>query len=364
MDRWQPERGAVAVDRERATSAEAGPGASASAGPGPGPSVRLDRGHRWPGPGPRGAGRAAGGDEAGCCLVAPSREAAALAAMIDLVLGDDRGRVAAAGRGGLITVAGGAAGDPAGLVRWPAAVEVPDPHLLLHVEAGAAPSGWAGATEGYSLAPGADWWAGDVRSRAGCCRFRAYERGEYRLEVALEAPGAHLLAPALGAVAVGFRAGLGAGTIADRLAGYRGCRRNFAVRGTYRGVTLVDDEASGAGGIARALGLARELYGRRTIRAVYLAGGPGSGDVGAELALADHLLLVGRGADGLESTRLLAASLRSSGAAVICCSSLDMATRELDRYLEPGDVLVTLGAGEVGTIADAFLRRLRRDHHG
>jgi UDP-N-acetylmuramate--alanine ligase len=35
----------------------------------------------------------------------------------------------------------------------------------------------------------------------------------------------------------------------------------------------------------------------------------------------------------------------------------------LDRHLEPGDVLVTLGAGDVGTIADAFLRRLSIDRH-
>ena len=43
---------------------------------------------------------------------------------------------------------------------------------------------------------------------------------------------------------------------------------------------------------------------------------------------------------------------------------LDDAISELDRHLEPGDVLVTLGTGDVGTISDAFIRRLPRDRQG
>ncbi len=61
--------------------------------------------------------------------------------------------------------------------------------------------------------------------------------------------------------------------------------------------------------------------------------------------------------------RGLAMALTDAGVAVGRASGLDEAIRELDRHLEPGDVLVTLGAGDVGTIADAFLRRLSSDRH-
>jgi UDP-N-acetylmuramate--alanine ligase len=59
----------------------------------------------------------------------------------------------------------------------------------------------------------------------------------------------------------------------------------------------------------------------------------------------------------------LAVTLALAGFESLRAADLDGAIRELDRHLEPGDVLVTLGAGDVGTIADAFLRRLSRDRH-
>jgi UDP-N-acetylmuramate--alanine ligase len=60
----------------------------------------------------------------------------------------------------------------------------------------------------------------------------------------------------------------------------------------------------------------------------------------------------------------LVAALAASGTPARWTASLDDAILELDRHLEPGDVLVTLGAGDVGTISDAFIRRLSRDRHG
>ena len=59
----------------------------------------------------------------------------------------------------------------------------------------------------------------------------------------------------------------------------------------------------------------------------------------------------------------LVGALIAAGSVADQASGLEEAIRELDRHLEPGDVLVTLGAGDVGTIADAFLRRLSIDRH-
>ena len=51
--------------------------------------------------------------------------------------------------------------------------------------------------------------------------------------------------------------------------------------------------------------------------------------------------------------------VRARGAA-----ALGDAISDLDRHLEPGDVLVSLGSGDVGTISDASLRRLPGHRHG
>ena len=273
---------------------------------------------------------------------------------------------------GLATTGGLSATEPVGVVRWAPRAEGTVDYLLTHLEANSTlPDEWAadrpGLIERYSLLPGADWWAGDLRGEAGCYRFRAYHHGIFHAEVRLRVPGAHQVAPALAALAIGFRSNLAMGVIKDRLEDFSGVPRGFECRGSFRGVTLIDDDASGREGVALALSLARQVFGSRIIRAVYLAEAPprllGLPEP-IDFEEANHLFLVERPESEPESTRHLVARLRSSGAAVVCCPNLEAATWELDRYLEPGNVMITLGAGEVGTIADAFLRRLRRDHHG
>ena len=265
------------------------------------------------------------------------------------------------------TVAGRTLLDrPGSVAFWPMPAPLAD-YLLTHLDAESAPILGSGQVERYSLIRGADWWAGDLRGVAGCYRFRAYHRGDYRVEVQLGIPGTHQVLPALAAVAIASRMNLSPRLIKDRLEDFSGVRRGFESRGSFRGATLVDDEALGSGGVGDALGLAREVFGRRTLRVVYLPHDPADpleAPRAAEFERADHLILIDGSPIRAESTRLLAASLRSSGASVARCSSVDKAIRELDRDLEPGDVLVTLGAGEVGTIADAFLRRLSSDRHG
>jgi UDP-N-acetylmuramate--alanine ligase len=67
---------------------------------------------------------------------------------------------------------------------------------------------------------------------------------------------------------------------------------------------------------------------------------------------------------GATEAEALVGALLLAGVRARSVASLDDAIMELDRHLEPGDVLVTLGAGDVGTISDAFFRRLPRDRPG
>ena len=221
--------------------------------------------------------------------------------------------------------------------------------------------------ERYSLNPGHDWWAGDLRGVDGYYRFRAYHHGEFCTQVCLQIPGVHQVLPALAAVAIGVELGISRGVIKERLEEFSGIPRGFESRGSFRGATLVDDEAIGPGGIGSALRIAREVFGQRPLRAIYL---PDVEDAKShrpettEFVEADQLIVVEPESGWQEWTRHFVASLRSSRISVIGCSTINQAIREMDRCLQPGDVLVTLGASEVGTIADAFLRRLFRDRHG
>jgi UDP-N-acetylmuramate--alanine ligase len=220
--------------------------------------------------------------------------------------------------------------------------------------------------ERFSLAPGHDWWGADVREDRGHYRFRAFHRGRFAMEVRLQVPGRHHVLGALAAVAVCGRVDLTSRAIKEGLEEFGGVSRGFESRGSYRGVTLVDDEALGPLAVGEALAVAREVFGRRKLHAAYrpLQDSNGSWPLPSEFVEADRVWIIDEeGPSAGSIARALVEALVEAGTMACRASGLEEVIRELDRHLEPGDVLVTLGAGDVGTIADAFLRRLSSDRH-
>ena len=220
--------------------------------------------------------------------------------------------------------------------------------------------------ERFSLAPGHAWWGADLRQDRGCYRFRAFHRGRFAAEIRLQVPGRHHVLGALAAVAVCGRVDLSCRAIKEALEEFGGISRGFESRGSYRGVSLVDDEAPGPWAVGEALAVAREVFGRRRLCAAYRTapGEDGSLPLPSEFVAADQVWIIdGEGPSAVAMAGVLVDALLAAGIAAGRASGLDEAIRELDRHLEPGDVLVTLGAGDVGTIADAFLRRLSSDRH-
>ena len=186
------------------------------------------------------------------------------------------------------------------------------------------------------------------------------------MEVKLQVPGRHHVLGALAAVAVCGRVDLTTRAIKEALEEFGGVSRGFESRGSYRGVTLVDDEALGPLAVGEALTVAREVFGRRRLFAAYRPDPSWNGarPDPSEFSEADRIWIIDEeGPTAGSMARVLVEALLDSGIWVNQASGLDEAIRELDRHLEPGDVLVTLGAGDVGTIADAFLRRLSSDRH-
>ena len=223
--------------------------------------------------------------------------------------------------------------------------------------------------ERISLDRQSDWWGADLREDRGRYRFRAFHKGRFAVEVQLRVPGRRNVLGALAAVAACDRLSVPIQEIKQGLEEFAGLSRDFESRGSYRGVTLVDDAGCDPASVSEALTIARQVFGTRPIWAV-ICTGEEARTVEAEagyptaLAAADHVLVTEGSQVGGRRAISLVEALVASGVNAREAAGLDDAIRELDRHLEPGDVLVTLGAGDVGTIADAFLRRLPRDRHG
>jgi len=189
----------------------------------------------------------------------------------------------------------------------------------------------------------------------------------------LNVPGRHNLQNALAAVAVGMELGLQFDRVAAGLRDFRGAERRFEVRGEPNGVLVVDDYGHHPTEIAAVLAAARQLNRRIVVAfqphrfsrtaALMDAFGPA-------LADADYIVLTeiyGAGEDpiaGVTIDALAAAVRRRVRAPVDVVPRLDDLVPAIARVARPGDVVITLGAGSIGSVPERLIEALARAGQG
>jgi UDP-N-acetylmuramate--alanine ligase len=183
----------------------------------------------------------------------------------------------------------------------------------------------------------------------------------------LNVSGRHNVQNALAAVAVGLDLGLPFERVAAGLAEFRGVERRFDVRGEPRGILVIDDYGHHPTEIAAVLAAARTL-GRRTVVAFqphrYTRTAALMNDFGPALSGADHVVLAdiyAAGEDPMDGVTLetLAAAIRRNGPASLeVVPRFDDLVPALKRAARSGDVVLTLGAGSIGGVADRLVAAL------
>jgi UDP-N-acetylmuramate--alanine ligase len=217
----------------------------------------------------------------------------------------------------------------------------------------------AAAARTYGIGKG-DTKASDLKLTPGGSQFTVDA-----VPVTLQVPGEHNALNALAAVAAATTAGVTTEDAAHALATFTGTGRRFERRGTTAsGAEVYDDYAHHPTELRATLQAARTLEPRRLVacfqphlysRTKHLATG-----FGQALALADEVVVVDvypareRAEDfpGVDGRLVAAQAARASrGKPVYWLPSLDDAAALLEHDLREGDLLVTLGAGNVDSLA-------------
>jgi UDP-N-acetylmuramate--alanine ligase len=210
--------------------------------------------------------------------------------------------------------------------------------------------------------------AEEVRPDAGGCRFRVRERGRVLGEASLRTPGLHNLRNALAAVAVARRFGAEWDAIAAGIAAYTGVDRRFETVGEADGVLLVDDYAHHPTELRATLEAARTAHPERRLVAVFqphlysrtrdfqreFGGGAGRGRPGGAHRRVRRPRAPIEGVSGT----LIADAARAAGAHVRYVADRAEVVDAVAAELRPGDLCLTLGAGNLDIACRELLERL------
>ena len=186
--------------------------------------------------------------------------------------------------------------------------------------------------------------------------------------LALAVPGRHNLLNALAAVAVGLELGLSFDRVAAGLKDFRGAERRFEIRGEPNGILVVDDYGHHPTEIAAVIAAAR-TFGRRIVVAFqphrYSRTAALMEAFGPALGGADHVVLTdiyAAGEDPIPGVTLdtLADAVRRSAAVPLdVVARLDDVVPAVVRVAKPGDIVITLGAGSIGSVPDRLVEALK-----
>jgi UDP-N-acetylmuramate--alanine ligase len=218
----------------------------------------------------------------------------------------------------------------------------------------------------YGLAPEADVRADRVVPEQMRTRFLVHAHGAPLGEISLPLPGAHNVTNALAAIAIGLEFGVPFPRMREALESFVNVARRFERRGERGGVTVVEDYAHNPTKIRAALAAARQAYTGRIVVAFqphrYTRTRDLFDDFVQAFDAADVLVLTDIYAageariPGVEAAKL-AEEVRRRPAVkqvefVPEVAQLVPALRALAR---PGDVVLFVGAGDIGRQATRFL---------
>jgi UDP-N-acetylmuramate--alanine ligase len=218
----------------------------------------------------------------------------------------------------------------------------------------------------------ADWQAVDVAGRGGYYAFQLRYRGHDFGRMTLRVPGRHQVHNALAAAALSWHAGASVADIHRGLRAFAGLERRIEIRGTWQGVTLIDDYAHHPTELDATIATAREMYPKRRLWCIFQPHQASRtrrllDEFAASLQNADRVAVAeifrAREKEALPdevTAQDLAARATGGRAHVLKIHRPDDILEHIAAVASPGDVVLTVGAGDIRKVSDGLVERLGR----
>ena len=207
----------------------------------------------------------------------------------------------------------------------------------------------------------ADCRAANLTWHDGLPTFDVVIRGAVYAHVALQVGGEHNVMNALAAASGAYLLGVPGSAVEAGLASFRGAGRRFERKGEFRGATVYDDYAHHPGELHALLTMAKALPYRRIVCAfqphTYSRTHALFDEFVEELKLPDVLILAEiYAAREKNDLGISSADLAAKIPGAIYCPTLARVTDTLRELAQPGDLILTVGAGDIYKAGENLLK--------
>ena len=218
----------------------------------------------------------------------------------------------------------------------------------------------------YGLSSAADVQAREMAFKGLATEYDAYAKGERLGRVTLKVPGVHHVKNSLAAIVVGMELGVPFKDLAESLSGFSGVYRRFEIKGEKNGVTVVDDYGHHPTEIEATLRAAKEGFGRRVVAVfqphLFSRTRDFHREFGSAFYQADVLAVTDvypareQPIPGVTGEMVAKAAKEFGHRDVHYVEDKNAVAEFLEGIVKSGDMLITLGAGDVYKIGERFLK--------
>ena len=217
----------------------------------------------------------------------------------------------------------------------------------------------------------ADWQVREIEQSAGGLRFRVVGNGRDHGWFSLALHGEHNAFNGLAAAALCAEAGVSLDILRKTLAEFQGIRRRFEFLGERKGSLFFDDYAHHPTAVKATLKTLRNVVGSQAIRCIFqphqiLRTTTLMTEFSQSFSEANEVwvapVFAARESVSIEPWRVsqeLTRQLQAEGISARFFSSLDQIVSTLDDATRPGDVTVTMGAGDIDRIYHELTQRIQ-----
>ncbi|MDY8025853.1 UDP-N-acetylmuramate--L-alanine ligase [Paenibacillus polymyxa] len=221
----------------------------------------------------------------------------------------------------------------------------------------------------YGVEHEADYMATDIQLGDRRLSFTMSRKGTALGTIELSVPGKHNMYNAMATVISCLEAGIPFDQIAATIVEFHGAKRRFQVLGESNDILIIDDYAHHPTEIEATISAARAT-GKRIIavfqpqrysRTFFLLDAFSRAfSEASEVIITDIYSPAGeKQIEGVHSSKLVDLIVQNSNANAIYLPTKEAVIEELRDRLQPGDLVLTMGAGDIWKAGDALARHLR-----